>query len=260
MSHNAAPLNIVRRADDNEKPSGPSWAAAWSSSQQPNRSDVLLVEDDERLSNSIDSAFIDSPWRIKRICDAKYLLGRLDSACAVILDRFSGGRCTLRIVDEIRSFDKRIPIIVISSTGSVNDRIKLLYAGIDEYMTKPISMDELLARVFAIRRRCQVDDKYLVIAGSLRIDRLERTVHRGSRKIDLLPREFKLLEFLVQNAGNVTTRSDILRNVWQLNAKVETNSLDVCVGKLRQKLRACETEDIIVNVRGVGFRIVIPRD
>jgi len=156
----------------------------------------------------------------------------------------------------LRSAEIRTPVLILSALGAVDDRVKGLRAGGDDYLVKPFAFAELLARIEALLRRGSggpVTTKLKV--GELEMDLLARTVHRGAQEIELLPREFRLLEFLMRHAGQVVTRTMLLENVWDYHFDPQTNVIDVHVSRLRQKIDKGFGRALLHTVRGAGYRL-----
>jgi two-component system OmpR family response regulator len=148
-----------------------------------------------------------------------------------------------------------VPVLVISALSSIDERVRGLKAGGDDYLTKPFAMIELTARVEALLRRLDDVRTTKLHVGDLEMDLIEHTVYRGDGKIDLLPREFKLLEYFLRHPGQVITRAMLLRDVWQYHFSLETNVVDVHISNLRKKIDARGAASLIVNIRGAGFML-----
>jgi two-component system, OmpR family, response regulator len=147
----------------------------------------------------------------------------------------------------------------ITALGEIDDRVRGLRAGGDDYLVKPFAFTELLARVKALARRSATVVKETVLrVGDLKIDLLSRTVTRAGRDIDLLPREFQVLEYLVRNKGHVVPRAMLLQHVWDLHVDLTTNTIDVYVGRVRRKIDSQHAYPLIHTVRGVGFCVRAP--
>jgi two-component system OmpR family response regulator len=162
----------------------------------------------------------------------------------------------LAIIAALRAADIHTPVLILSALGAVDDRVKGLRAGGDDYLVKPFAFAELLARIEALLRRGaggQATTRLRV--GDLEMDLLARTVRRGEQEIDLLPREFRLLEFLMRHAGQVVTRTMLLENVWDYHFDPQTNVIDVHVSRLRQKIDKGFERPLLHTVRGAGYRL-----
>jgi two-component system OmpR family response regulator len=173
----------------------------------------------------------------------------------IVLDRMLPGNIDgLGIIEALRKSGNRTPILILSALNNVDERIKGLRSGGDDYLTKPFAFGELLARVDALGRR-SVDHaaERLLQVGDLRMDLLSRRVTRGSRTINLQPREFKLLEYLMRHANQVVTRTMLLEAVWDYNFDPQTNVVDVHISKLRQKLELDKERPLVRTVRNAGY-------
>jgi two-component system OmpR family response regulator len=165
------------------------------------------------------------------------------------------GEDGLSIVEALRDEGKRTPVLVISALSAVDERIRGLKAGGDDYLVKPFAMAELAARVEALLRRLDDVRTTTLRIGSLEMDLVERTVRRGGRSIELLPREFKLLEYFVRRPDQVVTRAMLLEDVWHYTFIPQTNVVDVHISNLRRKIDARGEAPLITNIRGVGFML-----
>jgi len=163
------------------------------------------------------------------------------------------------VIRELRSDGILTPALIISALGEVDDRVRGLRAGGDDYLVKPVAFVELLARVEALARRSATVMKETVLrVGDLELDLVSRTASRGGRAIDLLPREYQVLECLVRNEGQVVSRAMLLQHVWDIHFDPATNIIDVYVGRLRRKVDGKQAYPLIHTVRGVGFCIRVP--
>ena len=176
---------------------------------------------------------------------------------AIILDRMlPGGMDGLGVLETLRAQDNQTPVLFLSAMVGVDDRVRGLQAGGDDYLTKPFAFSELLARVEALMRRGRAARGATRLAvGDLEMDLLSRTVRRRGRKIDLQPREFRLLEFLMRHAGQVVTRTMLLEGVWDYHFDPQTNVIDVHVSRLRQKIDKPFDAASIQTVRSAGYML-----
>ncbi len=176
---------------------------------------------------------------------------------AIILDRMlPGGLDGLRVLETLRAQDNQTPVLFLSAMVGVDDRVRGLQAGGDDYLTKPFAFSELLARVEALMRRGRAArGATLLVVGDLEMDLLSRTVRRRGQKIDLQPREFRLLEFLMRHAGQVVTRTMLLEGVWDYHFDPQTNVIDVHVSRLRQKIDKPFDAASIQTVRSAGYML-----
>ena len=158
------------------------------------------------------------------------------------------------VVQNLRQDGVDTPVLFISALGEIDDRVRSLRAGGDDYLTKPFAFAELLARVEALARRSATAVRETVLrVGDLELDLMLRRATRGARNIELLPREFQLLEYLVRNEGRVVSRSMLLQHVWNLHFDPTTNIIDVYVGRVRRKIDGQQAYPLIHTVRGVGY-------
>ena len=220
---------------------------------------IFLYEDDDALAAEIVTACAAEGLVVEQVHAESELVDRAcgGGASILIMDRMVGAVDSLTIVARLRAAGGKVPVLVISSMVSVDDRIHGLKVGGDDYLVKPFAMGELIARIEALRRRAGADARQTSLTvGSLAMDLIDRTVTRGERVVVLLPREFGLLEYLMRHAGDVVTRSMLLEDVWHYRTPIQTNVVDVHVGNLRRKIDADGEPKMIESVRGVGFRLV----
>jgi two-component system OmpR family response regulator len=160
----------------------------------------------------------------------------------------------LSLVQQLRKENVRVPVLILSAKATVDDRVKGLQSGGDDYLTKPFAFSELLARIQAlIRRATQVSEPTRLVVGDLTLDLLTREVTRGGQKIELQAREFALLEYLMRHAGRVVTKTMILEHVWDYSFDPQTNVVDVLVHRLRTKVDKDFPNKMISTLRGVGY-------
>jgi len=178
---------------------------------------------------------------------------RADAAALLIMDRIIFGEDSLQTLEFLRKEGAKVPALVISALSSIDERVKGLKAGGDDYLAKPFAMVELVARVEALLRRLDDVRTTILRIGDLEMDLIEQTVYRGNTTIDLLPREFKLLEYFMRHPGRVITRTMLLEKVWQFHFSLETNVVDAHISNLRKKIDIPGSPSLIVNIRGVGF-------
>ncbi|MBE7198053.1 MAG: response regulator transcription factor [Parafilimonas terrae] len=172
---------------------------------------------------------------------------------AIILDRMLPGQDGLAVLQDLRRDGDRTPALVLSALGDVDERIRGLRAGGDDYLAKPFALGELAARIEALLRRPVDSRETLLRVGSLEIDLIAGTGRRGARDLDLLPRELKLLAYLMRAPGQIVTRAMLFEEVWNYRFTPKSNLIDVHLGRLRRKLDACGGSPLIQNVRGLGF-------
>lgn len=174
----------------------------------------------------------------------------------LIVDRMLPKRDGLSLIETLRTQGRQVPILVLSALAQVDDRVKGLRAGGDDYLTKPYAFTELLARVEALGRRKQTAELETVYrVGDLELDRLSHTVTRAGKPVILQPREFRLLEYLMRHAGQVVTRTMLLENVWEYHFDPQTNVIDVHISRLRAKIDKSFERPLLHTVRGAGYVI-----
>jgi two-component system OmpR family response regulator len=221
---------------------------------------VFLIEDDEQTATEIVADMKLRGFEIERAADGVTGLARArDEAWDVLLvDRMLPGLDGLAIIETLRNQQNRTPALVLSALGGVDDRVRGLRSGGDDYVTKPFALAELAARVEALLRR-PVDTRETVLrVGPLELDLVARKAARGTRALDLLPREFKLLEYMARREGQIVTRAMLLQDVWNYRFIPQTNLIDVHLSRLRRKVDLPHEAQLIVNVRGVGYRLNAP--
>ena len=226
-------------------------------SRPPLNNRVVLVEDDDDLAHEIGLALAVEALSMVRLRAAEPLIESRIEAAVILLDRYLNGRDSIHVLERMRANGDRTPIIIISSLTSVEERVNGLKAGADDYLVKPFAMAELVARVEAARRRHDMIQETRLAEGPFELDRVSRTVSRNGVTIDLLPREYELLEFFMLNAGVVLTRSMLLERVWKHRYAANTNVVDVHIGNLRKKIEVGQ-DRLITNIRGQGFRFGSP--
>ena len=176
----------------------------------------------------------------------------------IIVDRKLPEVDGLTLVKTLRTVDTKVPVLFLTTMVGVGDRIEGLNAGSDDYIVKPFAFGELVARLNAILRRSrQKSSEIKICVGEIEIDLLSRSVRRGGRIVDLQPREFRLLAFLMQNANEVVTRTMLLENVWDFHFTPQTNIVETHVSRLKSKLNEGDAPNLIQTVRGIGYMIKV---
>jgi two-component system, OmpR family, response regulator len=216
---------------------------------------VLLIEDDSETAEEITAELADRGFEIEWSADGIDGLDKARSSRpdAMIVDRLLPGMDGLTVIEALRKEQVRTPVLVLSALGAVDDRVRGLRMGGDDYLTKPFAIVELVARVEALLRRPLESRETQLRVGSLELDLIERTARRGDRVIDLLPREFRLLEYMMQRSDQLLTRAMLLEEVWKYKFVPATNLVDVHMGRLRHKVDGPGEAPMIHNVRGAGF-------
>ena len=217
---------------------------------------ILLVEDDETIAEFVTRGLKEAGFAVDRAADGESGLARAlgESYDVAIVDVMLPGRDGLSLIDALRGRGVRTPVLILSARRAVDDRVRGLQAGGDDYLTKPFAFAELLARVQAlIRRATGAAEPTRLSLGDLSLDLLTRKVNRGDKGLDLRPREFALLEYLLRNPGKVLSKTMILSHVWGYNFDPNTNVVDVLVSRLRDKLDRPFPVKLLHTVRGVGY-------
>uniref|UniRef100_I2Q4J6 Response regulator with CheY-like receiver domain and winged-helix DNA-binding domain n=1 Tax=Desulfovibrio sp. U5L TaxID=596152 RepID=I2Q4J6_9BACT len=219
---------------------------------------VLIVEDDLEAAAYMVKGLKESGYVVDHVADGREALYRVAAEAydAVVVDRMLPGVDGLTIVRTMRSAGNLAPVLILSALGDVDDRVKGLKAGGDDYLVKPYAFAELLARLEALLRRGRADapDTTLKIA-DLEMDLVARTVRRAGKPIELKPKEFALLEYLMRHAGHVVTRTMLLENVWDYSFDPQTNVIDVHISRLRQKIDKGQDKPLLSTIRGAGYSL-----
>jgi len=222
---------------------------------------ILLIEDDTGTAGYICNSLAAQGHRVDRAADGiegqrLALTGTYD---VLIVDRMLPGRDGLTLIGQLRDAQNNTPVLVLSALADVNDRVDGLRAGADDYLIKPFAVAELLARLEALARRGDNDSVSPTLSvGPLHLDLLARVVTRDGRVIELLPREFRLLEYLMRHADQVVTRTMLLENVWDYHFDPQTNVTDVHISRLRGKIDKDFDPALLHTVRGTGYCLKTP--
>jgi two-component system OmpR family response regulator len=222
---------------------------------------VLLIEDDSETRDYIVRGLTEAGHVVDSAGDGRDgLFLVLDQPYdAVIVDRMLPALDGLSIVETVRRSGSATPILVLSALGEVDDRVEGLERGADDYLTKPFAFSELVARLDALVRRGTSDPvQTRLTVADLELDLLTRRVRRAGREIELRPREFRLLEYLLRHSGEVVTRTMLLEKVWDYNFDPQTNVIDVHVSRLRRKIDRGFDQPLLQTVRGAGYVIRAP--
>jgi two-component system, OmpR family, response regulator len=219
---------------------------------------VLVVEDDARVADHVVKGLKAEGWLVDHVADGKEALFRVaaETYDVIVLDRMLPNVDGLKILQTMRASGDNTPVLILSALGDVDNRVKGLRAGGDDYLTKPFAFSELLARVEALsRRKGVVQETTALSLADLEMNLIARTVTRSGKPIDLTVREFGLLEYLLRNAGRVVSRSMLLEAVWDYNFDPQTNIIDQHVSRLRQKVDKDFVPPLIHTVRGMGYTV-----
>jgi two-component system OmpR family response regulator len=220
---------------------------------------ILVVEDDKDVAGFVVKGLREAGHTVEHADNGRdgLFLAASEAFDTIILDRMlPGGIDGIRLLETLRSQNNTTPVLVLSALSQVDDRVAGLKAGGDDYLTKPFAFSELLARVEALTRRGKTDGPQTKLTvGDLEMDLLSRSVKRAAQKIDLQPREFRLLEYLMRHAGQVVTRTMLLEGVWDYHFDPQTNVIDVHVSRLRQKIDKPYPSPLIHTIRNAGYML-----
>jgi len=220
---------------------------------------ILLVEDDVEAATYLVKGLTESGHDVDHASDGDRGLSMAISNAydALVVDRMLPKRDGLSVIEEIRRKGNMVPVLILSALDDVDDRVTGLKAGGDDYLTKPYSLSELTARLQALTRRAQTTGVQGTVlnVGDLTLDLIKHKVTRSGRSINLQPREFRLLEYLMQHTGQVVTRSMLLENVWDYHFDPQTNVIDVQISRLRSKIDKDFTVPLLHTVRGAGYKL-----
>ena len=215
---------------------------------------ILVVEDDKKIASFVVNGLKQSGYAVDHSTDGEHGLIMAQSIAYdvavvdIMLPKLDG----LSLIQQLRAKGTRIPVLILSAKASVDDRVKGLHAGGDDYLTKPFAFSELLARIQAlIRRATQASEPTRLVVGDLKLDLLTREVQRGAEKIELQPREFALLEYLMRNPNRTVTKTMILEHIFDYSFDPQTNVVDVLVHRLRSKVD--KDRAMLSTIRGVGY-------
>lgn len=223
---------------------------------------ILVIEDDPEVSAHLVKGLEEAGHVVDAVDNGRDGLyqAAAETYDLLIVDRMLPGVDGLTIIRTLRASDNTVPVLILSALGEVDDRVKGLRAGGDDYLVKPFAFSELLARVDALSRRAASSggegEQTRLRAGDLEMDLLGRKVTRSGKTIDLQPREFRLLEYLMRHAGQVVTRTMLLENVWNYHFDPQTNVVDVHISRLRRKIDEGFDRPFLETVRGAGYVLI----
>jgi two-component system, OmpR family, response regulator len=223
---------------------------------------ILVIEDDAETAEQLVDCLRSNGYDVDLAADGEDGLSRARSVDYVVMtvDRMLPRIDGLEVIRRLRDEGRMTPALILSALGEVDDRVRGLRAGGDDYLVKPFASREMLARVDALARRSATVVKETIFrVGDLELDLLTRVARRRGQQIELLPREFKLLEYLVRNVGQVVSRTMLLQHVWDLHFDPTTNVIDVYVGRIRRKIDNGQAYPLIHTIRGVGFCLRAPK-
>jgi len=218
---------------------------------------VLVVEDEKNIASFVRKGLQEAGFTVT-VCrngDEAYSLARSGGFDVLVLDIMLPGRDGLSILRNLRETKNTVPVILVTARSALNERLEGLNLGADDYLAKPFYVEELIARIHAVTRRVLGDQLTQMSAGDLTVNLITREVKRGAMRIELTAREFSLLELLMRSPGRVYTRTQILEHVWGYDFDPQTNVVDVCIRRLRNKIDLPDDkEPLIETVRNVGYR------
>ena len=221
---------------------------------------VLIIEDDAEVAQFLSKGLKEHGHASEHAADGKHglLLASTESFDVIVLDRMLPELDGLSVLKRLRAGEVNTPVLILSALGDVDKRVEGLRAGGDDYLTKPFSFSELLARIEVLQRRqssAAEPEPTTLSIGDLTLDLLARTAVRAGQRIELQPREFRLLEYLMRHAGQVVTRTMLLEQVWDYNFDPQTNVIDVHISRLRGKIDRDFKTPLLHTVRGAGYII-----
>jgi len=221
---------------------------------------ILVIEDDKDVASFIRNGLTQAGCNVDHAGNGKdgLFLATTEKYDALVVDRMLPGVDGLTVIRTLRASANATPVLILSALGEVDDRVKGLKAGGDDYLVKPFAFSELLARLEALVRRAKSGNDAqptTLRAADLEMDLLRREVRRGGQPIELQPREFQLLEFLLRHAGQVVTRTMLLEGVWDYHFDPQTNVIDVHISRLRSKIDKGFARPLLHTVRGAGYRL-----
>ena len=218
---------------------------------------VLLVEDDAEMAASLKASLTADAHEVEIAGDGElgHSMASSGSYDVIVLDRMLPKKLGVSVVRELRDQGVSTPVLILSALHDEDHRIEGLNAGANDYLGKPFSTRELLARVRALWNGRDREPQTRLQVGDLEMDLLARTVKRGGKKLDLQPREFRLLEYLMRHSGQTVTRKMLLENVWDYHFDPQTNVIDVHISRLRSKIDRDFAQSLLHTVRGSGYRL-----
>lgn len=219
---------------------------------------VLIMEDDLEAGRAMQRGLSEAGYDVEHAPDgqAGLEIAQKDRFDVMVVDRMMPRMDGLTVVETLRREGDQTPVLFLSALGEIQDRVTGLKAGGDDYLVKPYALPELLARVEALARRRETGSVQTTLkVGDLEMDLIGRRVHRAGKELDLQPREFQLLEFLMRHAGQSVTRTMLLEKVWEIHFDPQTNVIDVHISRLRSKIDKGFDHPMLQTVRGAGYRL-----
>ncbi len=218
---------------------------------------ILIAEDDVPVAKFLSGGLASEHYNVRIATTGGQILPMMESEpCDIlILDLNLPDIGGLEALRQVRSVRPHLPVLILTGSARVEDRVDGLESGADDYLTKPFAFSELLARVRALMRRSSLPFEPVLHSSDLELDRVKHVVRRNGKPIELTPKEFALLEYLMLNAGNNVSRSSIIQHVWKLSSDTMTNVVDVYINYLRKKIDSNNSASLIQTVRGAGYRV-----
>ncbi|MGC4027904.1 MAG: response regulator transcription factor [Steroidobacteraceae bacterium] len=220
---------------------------------------ILLIEDDQEVAAELITGLREQGYAVEHASDglAGLQMGRHPSLQVMVVDRMLPGMDGLTLVKQLRRDGVNTPVLFLTTMSGIDDRVQGLDAGGDDYLVKPFAFAELLARIRVLARRpgSAAEAVTQLRAGDLQLDLLQRTARRGVRSLELLPQEFRLLEYLMRHANSVVTRTMLLEKVWDIHFDPHTSVVESHISRLRGKLNAKGEDELIQTIRGAGYRL-----
>jgi two-component system, OmpR family, response regulator len=216
---------------------------------------VLVVEDDDENAAFIRDHLTNQGHTIDIAPDGAQGLrfSRAEEYDVIVLDRLLPDGDGIELVRQLRHHKKETPVLFLTNLSGIDDRVRGLEAGGDDYLVKPFALSEFMARLLALARRASKERSTILSAGGVEMDLIKRTVRRQGKEIELQPREFQLLEYLMRNEGRVVTRTMLLENVWDFHFDPNTNIVETHISRLRAKVDRGHANELIQTIRGVGY-------
>ena len=221
---------------------------------------ILIVEDDSKVAGFIDHGLKEEGYVVDVAFDGEEatMLAHGNDYDIILLDLLLPKKNGFQVANELRREGRNTPILMLTSRDAIEDVVRGLDAGADDYLTKPFKFDELLARIRALHRRGGAERLEILRCGPISLDRLRHVVSVRDRQLDLTTKEFQLLEYFMLHPDEVVRRTTLLEKVWDMHFDPESNVVDVHVGNLRRKLREAGCDSLLHTVRGVGFMLQEP--
>lgn len=221
---------------------------------------ILLVEDEHKIANSLKKGFEQEAYAVDVAYDGTdgYDLASSESYDVIVLDRLLPGMDGLEICRKLRESGVHVPILMLTARGEISERVEGLNAGADDYLPKPFAFVELLARVRALSRRPKATTGTILSVGDLTLDTVNFEVKRGNKNITLSGKEFTLLQYLMRHKNSIVKKEQIIDHVWDYDANVLPNSVEVYITHLRNKIDKPFKSNLIQTLRGFGYKIATP--